>query len=271
MSLVREPAAHEESLFRRHRRQHVVHLPDSDDVIDRMPTDLRLEVARTWTRRAHEELRVAWDFSLLCRELLELGSDPDVLAVVARGVHDEVRHAEVCRSLAERYAGGPVPWPTEVPSDTRPRSSDPRLRTSFHLVTMCCVTESIASAFLDASLKDASSPSARVAVGELLADEVVHARVGWTFLARQPRPMLDAIEANLRALVEPVVRGWWQQGRVTLPEGAPEHGIPSMRRTQEATLGAMREIVLPGFTEVGLDVSDVRAWLDRWETTWGQG
>src|SRR5271167_4359902 len=98
------PRAYESSLIRR-RRRHVVSLPEHDPVIDAMPAALREEVARTWERRAHEELKVAAAFSVLCREMLETCADPAVLGIVSRGVNDEVRHAEVCRALASKYRG----------------------------------------------------------------------------------------------------------------------------------------------------------------------
>lgn len=265
---MREPLPYESSLMR--RRRHVLPLPEQDPVIDAMPDTLRVEVARTWERRAREELKVAVAFSVLCRELLETRADPEVLALVSRAVHDEVRHAEVCRTLASRYASAPLPWPDEVVIEPSKSKIDARLRAAFHLVTMCCVNEAIACSFLEACLAGATSPCVRAAVGELLADEVLHARAGWIFVAKQPRPMRGAIEANLHTLVEPVIQGWWDEGAITLPEGAKEHGIPSVDATRACALAAMRDIVLPGFEQLGFDVGATRSWLSSRPTV-GQG
>src|SRR5580692_550065 len=163
---MREPLSYEASMLR--RRRHVLPLPERDPVIDAMPEALRVEVAQTWERRAREELRVAIAFTVLCRELLETHAEPEVLAIVSRAVHDEVRHAEVCRTLASRYAKVSVPWPDEVVIEPSEAKVDPRLRAAFHLVTMCCVNEAIACTFLEACLADSTSPCARVAVGDLL-------------------------------------------------------------------------------------------------------
>jgi hypothetical protein len=46
-----------------------------------------------------------------------------------------------------------------------------------------------------------------------------------------------------------------------MPEGAPEHGVPSTRTTRECLFSAMHDIVLPGFERVGVDVSATRNWL----------
>jgi hypothetical protein len=265
---VDDALSYEPSMMRRRRR--VLPLPEQDPIIDAMDDELRVQVARTWQRRAHEELRVAMTFTGLCQELLATGADPDVLAVVSRAVHDEVRHAEVCRALACRYLRAEVPWPTGVPAEPARVATD-AVHAALRVVTLCCVTEAIASSFLEASLAGARSPSARIAVGDLLADEVLHARVGWTFLARQPQSVRTAIDANLLTLAQPVVRGWCDIGRVTLPEGAPEHGIPSMETTRLCTLGAMRDIVLPGFAALGFDGSPVEAWLADPEAGFGGG
>lgn len=240
------------ALLRRHRG--VVALPENDSIMDAMPPELRGEVARTWHRRAHEELKVAAAFSVLCRELLEIRADPMVLAIVSRAVHDEVRHAEVCRALASKYHGAEVTWPEAVAIEPSQARDDRALRTAFHVVGMCCVNEAIASTFLDASLDGARSPSARAALGELLADEVEHARVGWIFVAKEPVGMHRAIEANLLTLVKPVVAQWWDEGEITLRDGAPEHGIPSVATTRTCVVSALRDIVLPGFTQLGFDV-----------------
>lgn len=247
------------SLLRRHR--HVVELPEHDPLIDALPSGLRREVADTWERRAHEELKVAAAFSVLTRELLEVGADRSVLAAASRAVNDEVRHAEVCRCLASKYRGTDVSWPAEVVVEPSSRGDERRMRTTFHVVVLCCVNEAIATTFLGESLDGARSPSARAAVGELLGDEVEHARAGWTYLATQPRAMLAAVEANLVTLVEPVWKSWWDADRVTLLQGAPEHGVPSVATMRGCVASALREIVAPGFAQLGLDVGPLSSWV----------
>ena len=100
MIAVDDALSYEPSMMRRRRR--VLPLPEQDPIIAAMDDELRVQVARTWQRRAHEELRVAMTFTGLCQELLATGAAPDVLAVVSRAVHDEVRHAEVCRRAIEK-------------------------------------------------------------------------------------------------------------------------------------------------------------------------
>ncbi len=184
-----------------------------------------------------------------------------VLAIVSRGVNDEVRHAEVCRALAAKYRGAEVPWPAKVVIDPSPAHDDHFVRTAFHAVSMFCVNEAIASTYLQASLSGARSPSARAAVGELLADEIEHARVGWIFIAKQSAALRAAIEANLLTLARPAVQCWWDARQITLLDGAPEHGLPSLETTRACAVGAVRDIVAPGFAALGLDARPLLEWV----------
>jgi len=251
------------------RRRRVLPLPPRDPVIEAMPAALRLEVGRTWQRRAHEELKVASGFTVLCRELLETGAPPEVLSIVSRAVHDEVRHGEVCRAVAERYLGAAVSWPGEISPEPPPPQTDPRLRAAYHVVAVCCVNEAIAWTFLEASLSETRSHTARVGLGDLLADEVLHARAGWIYLACLAAPLRAAIEANLLTLVKPVLGGWWEEGPIERIEGAPEHGIPSLHATRRSAVTALRDIVIPGLERLGLRVEPTRIWLTEREATLG--
>lgn len=249
-----------EAAMIRHRR-HVLPLPEHDPVIESMPPALRLEVGRTWRRRAHEELNVARGFTVLCRELLETGAPPEVLAFVSRAVHDEVRHGEVCRTVASRYFGADVPWPDEIPVAPPSPEGDRHLRAAYHLVTICCVNEAVACSFLETCLSQTVSPTARAAFGDLMADEVLHARAGWIYVAHQAGPIRAAIEANLLTLVRPIVNGWWDDAPFERLEGVPEHGIPSLHETRACAVIAVRDIVLPAFEELGFAVEPTRAWI----------
>ncbi len=101
-----------------------------------------------------------------------------------------------------------------------------------------------------------------------MADELLHARAGWIYLACQPAPLRTAIEANLPSLVKPVVGGWWEDGPIERIEGAPEHGILSLVATRRCAT-ALRDIVIPAFERLGLRVEPTWTWLTEREATLG--
>ena len=48
---------------------------------------------------------------------------------------------------------------------------------------------------------------------------------------------------------------WFDDAAITLPDGAPEHGLLSNADTHRAVVTALRELVLPGLAALGLDTS----------------
>ena len=240
-------------------------LPD-DPSIDALDPVLRERLGRQWASRATAELRVASIFAAVSAGLLESGGDPAVLGIASRAVSDEVRHAEICRRLAERYSGHPVAWPAPG------RGSMPRLarapadlRATLHTIAMGCVNETIASAWLEASLRPATSPLARAALRELIADDIHHARLGWAHLASSFVDGKTRMElgAWLPALFDAAAMQWTRDAKDKLPEGCPEHGVPSNDATRDVVRETMAGVVLPGFESLGVPVAAGREWLER--------
>jgi hypothetical protein len=170
-------------------------------------------------------------------------------------VHDEVRHAEVCRALASRYLGEEVPWPGPVPVLADVVAGDARERAALHAVTLGCVNETISAVFIEASHEAAVSPSARATLGVILADEVEHGRAGFSFLAsvRGDAALMRTVERELPAIVRRVAACWFDDSAIVLPDGAPEHGLLSNADTHRAVVTALRELVLPGLAALGLE------------------
>ena len=238
-------------------------LPDRDDRIDALDSATRRAIADTWQRRAGEELKVATAFSALCRELLETGADGDVVLAASRAVHDEVRHGEICRALASRYRGEDVPWPPAVSLKMQRARGHGSAQTLLHVAEMCCANEAVSATYLDASFAGATGACARAALRELLRDEVEHARFGWIYVGRAVA--LASARAALQEHVLPIVRNvvscWFDDSAITLRGGMPDDGLPSVAVMRACAVTAMRDLVLPGFERVGVDVSATRDWL----------
>lgn len=238
-------------------------MPERDDRIGSLDGATRRAIADTWQRRAGEELKVATLFSMLCRELLETGADGDVLIAASRAIHDEVRHAEICRALASRYRRQDVGWPPPVALKLRrvpPRSA---VQTVLIVAEMCCANEAVAATYLDASYAGATGPCARAALRELLRDEVEHARFGWAYVGRavaSPTPRL-ALGQHILPIVQQVVACWFDDSAITIPAGMPADGLPSVAVQRACAVTAMRDLVLPGFERLGFDVSAARSWI----------
>jgi hypothetical protein len=123
-----------------------------------------------------------------------------------------------------------------------------------HVVGLCCINESIATAFVSACLEEAKAPLVHAAHHQHLADEVQHARVGWAHLASVTvdDEIRDGLRAHLRGTLS-ANRKLWHRRIDELPEhGVPRHAYPPRQRLHQVVDEAIRDLVLPGFALVGL-------------------
>jgi hypothetical protein len=239
------------------RRDDLRAFSERDPALQALPDDSRSVLGAVWERRAASELRVGGAFATIARELLETGAEPAVLRLAARAVSDEVTHAEICRRLAAQLLDRDVEWPppaaVEVPAYAGTGAAH---LPALHVVGMCCINETIATAFLEASLLRARTPLIRRALRALLRDEVDHARLGWAHLASH---WVDgAARTEVQRWLAPMVRAQVEKClRVPSPDGLAEHGALGPDESRLAVLGAVRDLVVPGLARAGLDTRGV--------------
>lgn len=229
-------------------------LPD-DPSVDALPEGIRRAIAAHWLHRASSELAVAHAFEALLPRLASVGAARPVLALAAKAIDDEQRHAGLCLDLATRYLGATTMMPDAAfPGLPSFGTNDERLEVALLVLGSSCINESIASVWIRASWHTATSPLAVFANRHHLADEVDHARLGWAHFAS------SAVDAELRARVRPFVArsvavnvAQWRRPDEALPEeGVPEHG--HLARTEHLAVvdDAMASVVRPGLVAVGL-------------------
>ncbi|MEQ8890502.1 MAG: diiron oxygenase, partial [Sandaracinaceae bacterium] len=189
-------------------------------------------------------------------------ADPGLVALAARAVDDEHRHAALCEELAGRYAGRVVGPHASLPHQ-RPvhrEAASPELRAALFVVGQCALNETFASAYLDAARREAKTPLARAALRALLEDEVDHARIGWAYLSTLTPALRAALSDWLVPLVVCNLREW---RRLELPDGdaLAAHGVPPKEVAVEALDAAARDLLVPAFRHVGLDTRALERWV----------
>lgn len=236
----------------------------SDPSIDALDASLRAGLGAYWEERARSELRVSEAFRLLGDELATTGVSDVVRDLVARTIEDELRHSELCRRLAERYAGRDVA-PPRIEPVTLPafEGADPDLRSALHVMALSCINETIAASWLSGCLALTTAPLAREANREHLREEITHARLGWAHLASSHVAKATRVGLGnwLGRLLRANVPQWFRPEASLLAAGVPDHGVPSVATTRALVLEAVRDVVLPGLTEVGVDPSAGYTWL----------
>ncbi len=240
-----------------------VELPEDPNIEELAPA-ARTLVASVWAGRTDSEQNASAIFAVIARDLLSDGAVPEVLALATRAVHDELRHVEICRRVAARYAGAPVPWPAPGPSpEPAFRGASPALARQLYVIANTCVAETAGAAFLQACRADAEGPLVRAALQQILRDDIGHARIGWAHLAsgRVSAELRAALPLALPALLGAVRRAYFDRCDVLPAEPPPGHGCATPTSIRAHVDAALRAVVVPGFEHLGVDTSRARRWL----------
>jgi hypothetical protein len=230
--------------------------------VDHVPAVRRALLAELWQARAKSESTVRVVFDQLVGELAQAGAHADVIALARHAADDEERHARICHDLATAYRGTEAELVATPTARLPDYTSDVRLRAALHAINLCCISESLACAFVEACIGECDDSELRAVHGRHLADEVGHARVGWAHVASLSPEDKAAVGPFLVEILRAQIEGW--ESRVhTLPQdGVPGHGYPARDVIIGVIRAAVREIVLPGFAHVGIDASAAQAWFD---------
>lgn len=240
-------------------------LPTSDPLIDALSLEDRSTLAGIWLGRAAMERRVGDAFEVVRNALLRLGAASELVDLAARAVDDEARHTELSRVVASRFAGRELGLPEqlwlEVPKH---KGASRALRDTLHVVGQCVLNETTASVFLECCLRHARGSLVTSALKELLSDEIDHGRIGWAHLASLEPRVRNEVAPWLLPMAYLNLRTW----REYTPQEAPTsevlaaHGAPSAKLIDEALVGALTELIVPGLQELGMVTAPLEGWLE---------
>ena len=240
-------------------------LPERDPALEALTDEQRAQLVAVWIGRAASERRVADAFETIHGALQSARTDSSLRGLAARAVDDELRHAELCRVVASRYAGReldpPAPLTLVVPAH---RGAPARLVATLHVLGHCAMNETFASAFLEASFAyaDADAALARAALREILSDEIDHARIGWAHLAQLGDHQRAEVAPWIGSLVYANLKMWRDTPRASVTHPMLQrHGAPGAQVIESALIGAVRELILPGLARFRLSTPSLERWL----------
>jgi hypothetical protein len=239
-------------------------LPLDDPEIDQLSPSDRRALAGIWQSRAAMERRVADAFSVIRRALSRRAAPAVLQDLAERAIDDELRHAELSRVVASRFAGVELA-PPQRSKLVLPRhaGASPELRDTLFIVGHCLFNETTASAFLETSLGYAQGRLAQCALRELLSDEIDHGRIGWAHLASLPDRERALVGPWLFPMAFLNVRTWREHSPPTAEhsDGLARHGAPPWQAVEETLLETLRVLIVPGLAELGLPTRDIEQWL----------
>lgn len=133
-----------------------------------------------WLRDAQMEHASAAAFGRFMLQLLALGAPADLVRRAALAAADEVHHAELCFTLASRYAGrspSPAALALDGALDSR---SIPEIVAE--VIAEGCVGETIAALIAARQLEGARDEAVVATLERIAEDEARHAELAWSFV-----------------------------------------------------------------------------------------
>lgn len=238
----------------------------------------RAEIGAMWTFRARGEHETAAQYADLARRLAADGVASETVSRVESASRDELRHRDLCAELAERAGCRLPPWSRRELPRIAPHDLKGRVRLCYEVVAFFCVTESINATLLLRSWQLARDEATRAALRALLADEVQHSRIGWSYLSNETS-FKDEIAARLPLMLAAAVHD-----EKFLSDPAPPappapsspsesptlaaHGLLSQSDRRKVFLQAMEDVVLPGLALCGVATNEARRWLAECTSRW---
>jgi hypothetical protein len=216
-----------------------------------LPEATRRAIVEHWTRAAQLEHASVAAFSRFSLQLLAIGAPPSLIEDAHRAALDEIKHAELCFSLATLYAGHGI-GPGPLPVDQRALTGWDLQSVAVGTVEEGCVGETVAALEARAAAELASDDAVRTVYLRIHEDESRHAELAWRFVRWAAELGGAPVQAALRDAFERTIERFEGQTPLeSIHEPRLEaHGVLSERRKQALRSQVMNEVIRPALAEL---------------------
>ena len=221
----------------------------------------------TWRGRMMNEFVSARVFEALAGQIERAGLPADMIDTAHRFAADERRHGHLCAAVVRALGGSavaPIRPLAPVPEHADCAPMEALLR---NVLSISCLAETVAVALVGAEREEAGPDCLRDVLTSILADEVRHARFGWTLLARVGPSLDDATRLRLGRYLELAFAHLEEHELRFLPAGpapsdkAERVGVCDGDVSRELFYETVRTVIIPGLQARGLPAAD--AWARR--------
>ena len=218
----------------------------------------RAAAQQTWLARMVNETVSSRVFAALLGQLLAAGGKPADLQTLATFAADELRHGQLCAAVAHKLgatAEQPLPPLPDVPDH---RDTTPQMAVLRNILSVCCLSETVAVALIRAEHAELQGTPLGTVLGQILADEVQHARFGWQYLAAVAPTLTQAERAELGEWLAVALAHLWQHELAHLPfasgrsAAAQAVGICDGVAARQLLRDAIEQVIVPGLERQGL-------------------
>jgi hypothetical protein len=132
------------------------------------------------------------------------------------------------------------------------------------MVAACCITETESVSTVTTLLCADCEPQVAAALREIARDEVSHSRMGWAHLAREAEALdVGFLSPWIPVMLAGTVPVGFFAPAAPEPEGLLRYGVLPRSEKQRVFAATLREVILPGLVQHGVDAAPARAWLDE--------
>ena len=230
------------------------------------PAALREAVVATWRGRMINEWMSSFVFEGLAAQFEEI-QDEEAARRCLDFAEEEREHGRLCAEVVVAAGGrarAEVPPPRDIPQHAR---ATRRVAAMRNVISIACMSETVAVALIGAERLEMPEGPLRELLTRIWADEVGHARFGWTLLERTLPTLDEAERASLNAYL-PYAFGHLEAHELSPlpaecepPAEGREYGLCSGPAARELFFDTVREVIVPNLEQRGLAAS--LAWDER--------
>ncbi|MBK8172306.1 MAG: hypothetical protein IPK60_18445 [Sandaracinaceae bacterium] len=246
---------------------------ESRDKISGTYTDRALAAARSlWSRRLIQEHQSAAVFARLLPQLIEAEASLEFKTTVLRMSMDELHHAAICGRVLDALSAAPE-IETELATEALPEHADasPLERALRNVMFVSCLSETYAVAITAEEKQNVREPIISRAIERIHADESLHARFGWHYLAEYiPHLSPEALQRTNAYLR--VAFGYLQAKELeamplagSFPQALIDEcaalGVSDTNDARSLFFETVTHVIIPELEKLGLDATT--AWRNR--------
>jgi hypothetical protein len=203
-------------------------------------SDVSDTLARGWLEDALAEHASVASFVRLTLELVSLGAPAELVERAQSAALDEIRHAQLCFALSERYSGRPV-GPSALAVDGALPSVDLE-QLAVRTVRDGCIGETVAALIVAEQAHAAVDPELAAGLHAIAEDEARHAELSWSLL----RWAVEAGGTRVRAEVART----FESALAQLATSAMPAAEPSLRAYGRLNAGEVATVTARALAEV---------------------
>ncbi len=218
----------------------------------------------TWRGRMVNEHISARVFAALIPQMMAAEVPAARIAAVATMISEELRHGVQCAAVIHALGGEAVAPLPPLPSVPLHADAGPLEALLRNVLSIACLSETIAVALIGAERETAGPPAMQDTLTTILADEVGHARFGWSLLAELAPRMTPELRRRLGDYLVAAFRHLVDHELAHLPPypapsaRAEAYGVCDGNEARALFFATIDTVIVPGLEAHGLPAA--RAW-----------